>query len=179
MIITPSRERYLKDHFFELSFDEKEPDFELFNTLNSKEQYFVAANHNWDNGVHLLHWIINSPKCDKGTASLIFWNAEPDYYLDKSPEKMDEDEKNIHNLLQKIIRKFNQQEFKRGMLKFDPGSRVENFDGNLEALPKALTKPTFGYTPYLLSNLSYLINHIKRQLSPKQRKRNAKRKNRH
>lgn len=178
MIITPSRERFLKAHFFEQSFDEKEPDFELFKTLNSKEQYFVATHHNWDDGVSLFHWIIDSPKCDKGTASLIFWASEPDYYLEKSPEKLDEEEKDIYDLLQKIIQKFNQKEFKHGVLKHDPRSRLEGFDGDLDALPKALIRPTFGYVPFCISNISYLINHIKKQFSPRQRKRNAKRKNR-
>ncbi|WP_158851848.1 DUF4274 domain-containing protein [Algibacter sp. L1A34] len=30
----------------------------------------------------MLNWIIDSPKCNKGIALLIFWRAIPDFYFD-------------------------------------------------------------------------------------------------
>lgn len=76
MIITPLKEKLIIENFIEYSFDNGGdnlmPDFEVFKKLNSTDQYFLAENYNWDDGVEVLSWIINSPICDKGTAILIF-----------------------------------------------------------------------------------------------------------
>ncbi len=58
------------------------PDFKLFGKLNSTDQYYLAQHYNWDDGIEVLKWIIESRKCDKGTASLIFWASEPDWYFE-------------------------------------------------------------------------------------------------
>ena len=178
IFITPARERFLKENFFQLSFDQKEPDFELFKTLGSADQFFIALDHNWDDGPALLHWIIDSPVCDKGTASVIFWSAVPDYSLDRSPDKLDEEGKDIYELLQKIIRKFRNKEFKRGWLSFDPKNEIENFDGDLNALPKELTRPTPGFGPVRLSVIFHYLSQLKKQFSAKQRARNKRKKTR-
>ena len=75
MIILPYKEKFIRENFIEFSFDSDDenylPDFKLFETLNSTDQYYLAENYNWDDGVEILKWIIESKKCDKGTASQI------------------------------------------------------------------------------------------------------------
>ncbi|WP_197056977.1 DUF4274 domain-containing protein [Cellulophaga sp. Hel_I_12] len=100
--------------------EETIPDFEKFKTLNSAEQYYLADNYNWDDGAVVLQWIINSPKCDKGTACKIFWNAEPDYYYDFTAETIDQYEKDIWNLLQSIVKRFKENDFAKSRFKFNP-----------------------------------------------------------
>jgi hypothetical protein len=137
MIILPHRKKLIENNFFEFSFnngndDEIKPDFEIFKSLNSFEQYYLAEIYNWDDGVVVLEWIIDSPKCDKGTASNIFWSAEPDYYFDFTNETIDEYEKDIFDLLQKILRKFNNDEFKKSKIKFDPIKSGYRIDWKIE-----------------------------------------------
>ena len=127
MIIRPHKILLIRKNFIEFSFNENEddeveiiPDFEKFKTLNSAEQYFLADNYNWDDGIIVLDWIIDSPKCDKGTASLIFWRAEPDFYFDYTADTIEDYEKPVWNLLQKIVEKFKKNGFKNSKLKFDP-----------------------------------------------------------
>jgi hypothetical protein len=63
-----------------------------------EELHYFAAEYNWDNGtIESLRWIIRQPFCDKGTALLLYWSADPkslysryanreqveEYYLDQ------------------------------------------------------------------------------------------------
>jgi hypothetical protein len=128
------------------------PDFAKFQTLNSAEQYFLAAHYNWDDGPLVLNWIIDSPRCDKGTTSLIFWRAEPDFYFDYTAETIPDYEKPVWNLLQKIVRKFKANEFTASEFKFDP--IAEGYQTDLKSeldiwlLPDELRLPTKGIKPF-------------------------------
>jgi len=127
MIVRPHKILMIKKNFIEFSFDddiendeEIIPDFDKFKTLNSAEQYYLADNYNWDDGPIVLQWIIDSSRCDKGTACKIFWNAEPDYYYDFTAETIDEYEKDIWNLLQSILQRFKEDNFKTSRFEFIP-----------------------------------------------------------
>ncbi|MGZ3679993.1 MAG: DUF4274 domain-containing protein [Ktedonobacterales bacterium] len=39
----------------------------------------VAWKWNWDSGIKPLQWIIRQPRCDRGTALLIYWYSGPRY----------------------------------------------------------------------------------------------------
>ncbi len=159
MIVRPHKISLKKQNFIEFSFHEDEendeeiiPDFEKFKTLNSAEQYFLADHYNWDDGTLVLDWIIDSPKCDKGTASLIFWRAEPDFYFDYTAETIEDYEKPVWDLLQKILKKFKANEFKHGKLKFDPVAEGYKTDWETKLamweLPTELKTATKGEKPF-------------------------------
>ena len=148
----------IKENFIEFSFVDNNdyeteiiPDFDKFKTLNSAEQYYLAYNYNWDDGVIVLDWIIDSQKCDKGTASLIFWSAEPDFYFDYTSETIEEYEKPIWILLQKILKRFKNNDFKYNRLKFDPQKSGYKTDWKIKydiwELPTELKTPTKGIVP--------------------------------
>lgn len=157
MIILPNRTTFIKDHFFEFSFNEDgsdeevEPDFEAFQTLNSAEQYYLADLYNWDDGVQVLDWIVDSPRCDKGTAVMIFWKAEPDFYFDYTEETIGEWEKDVWMLLQKILKKIRSGAFARSRFAFNPAKRGYKTDWpsatGIWALPDDLKKGTRGIRP--------------------------------
>ena len=159
MIILPYRVRLIENHFFEFSFDsesEKDltPDFEVFKTLSSAEQYFLASIYNWDDGTKVLEWIIDSPKCDKGTAVMIFWLAEPDYYFNYSEETVDDSDRDIWQLLQKVIHKIRNKEFKRSLFAFNPDENGYKTDwesaNGIWELPPDLINGTSGLKPIAL-----------------------------
>ena len=127
MIVRPHKILLIKKNFFEFSFnddidnyEETVPDYEKFTSLNSAEQYYLADIYNWDDGPIVLQWIIDSPKCDKGTACLIFWKAEPDYYYDFTADTIDEYEKDVWSLLQSIVKRFKANDFTKSQFKFVP-----------------------------------------------------------
>lgn len=143
MNITADRILFVDKHFTDFQYfneendDEKLPDYDLFLTLNAAEQYYLAESHNWDNLQNVLDWIIDSPICDKGTASMIFWLAQPDWYLSQPVEEIPDYEMPVYHLLQKIIRKFEQNEFKTEVLEFDPSDEVKNLSQGVK-LPEGL-----------------------------------------
>lgn len=143
MNITADRILFVDKHFTDFQYfneendDEKLPDYDLFLTLNAVEQYYLAESHNWDNLQNVLDWIIDSPICDKGTASMIFWLAQPDWYLSQPVEEIPDYEMPVYHLLQKIIRKFEQNEFKTEVLEFDPSNEVKNLSQGVK-LPEGL-----------------------------------------
>lgn len=165
MIIFPYKEKFIQKNFIEYSFenekDEYLPDFKLFEKLNSTEQYYLAKNYNWDDGVEVLKWIIDSPKCDKGTASLIFWTSEPDFYIERSEQNIPEYEKNTFLLLRKIVEKFKNNEFKKSKLKFDPTERLLKIDWSKQNsewdIPNELKRHTKGFTPISLGMIQNSI----------------------
>lgn len=154
MIILPYREKFIQDNFIEYSFKSEDenylPDFKLFESLNSTEQFYLAENFNWDDGVTVMSWIIESKKCDKGTASLIFWKAEPDFYFEKTENEIPDYEKDTFLLLKRIVEKFNKKEFKKSNLKYNPKDREnridwsrQNFEWNI---PQELKESTRGFS---------------------------------
>jgi hypothetical protein len=156
MIILPKRVKLIEKHFFEFSFDSENeedpiPDFEIFKKLSSAEQYYLASIYNWDDGIIVLNWIIDSPKCDKGTATMIFWMAEPDYYFDFTEETVEEWALDVWKLLQKIIAKMNNNEFSSSKFGFNPTKNGYRTDWEaakgIWELPAVLIKGTSGIKP--------------------------------
>lgn len=186
MIILPNKEKFITENFIEFSFNNEEenylPNFNLFEKLNSADQYYLAENYNWDNGVEILKWIIESEKCDKGTASLIFWTAEPDYYFEKSESEISDYEKDTFLLLKSIVEKFNNKEFKNSRLKYDPTNREKRIDWNKQNsewnIPQELKKPIKGFSIISLGIIQHKIWEWQRkQKETKRAEKRMKRKN--
>ena len=159
MIIRPNKILTIKKNFIEFSFnddiengEETIPDFEKFKTLNSAEQFFLADKYNWDDGPIVLKWIAESEKCDKGTACLIFWRAEPDYYFKFSEDTIDEYERGIWALLQLILKRFKANNFKKSKFEFIPMQEGYKTDWTTELdiwkLPEELKTGIIGSKPF-------------------------------
>jgi hypothetical protein len=181
MIILPHKEKFIQENFIEFSFkgnvENFLPDFKLFEKLNSTDQYYLAENYNWDDGVEILKWIIESSKCDKGTASLIFWMSEPDYYIEKSENEIPDYEKDTYLMLRRIVEKFNHNEFKKSCLKYNPKDREKEIDwSKLNSewnIPEELKKPTKGFSIISLGIIQQKIweRKRKRKLAKRAKKR--------
>ncbi|MEM8969560.1 MAG: DUF4274 domain-containing protein [Bacteroidota bacterium] len=164
MIILPSKERLIEKHFLEYSFsdDDTKPNFDVFKKLNSFDQYYLASIFNWDDGIEVLNWIIDSPKCDSGTACMIFWQAEPDYYADHTIDTIDEINKDVFELLQKIVERFKTNGFKWNLLKFDLldngyDTTTISSKHDIWELPEKLKNGTKGFVPISLNGIRGMI----------------------
>ena len=157
MIISSKRVKFIKDNFFEFTFQDEDsekeviPDIKAFQSLTSAEQYFLASIYNWDDGTTVLDWIIDSEICDKGTATMIFWMAEPDYYFDFTEETIDDWAKDVWKLLQRIVTKVKNGEFTKSKYGFNPTkngyqTEWESAKGIWE-LPNELIKGNKGIKP--------------------------------
>jgi|SRR6218665_814428 len=188
MIILPYKEKFIQEKFIEFSFNNEEeghlPNFKYFEKLNSTDQYYLAENYNWDDGIEVLKWIIESRKCDKGTASLIFWTSEPDFYFEKSVNEISNYEKDTFLLLKRIVEKFNKNEFRKSNLLYNPAQREKRIDWSKQNsewnIPEELKKPTKGFSIISLGIIQQKIwewqrkrKEAKRAKKRKQRKSNS------
>lgn len=184
-ILFPKKQKKIIDAFFEFSFEGKEPKSEDFKLLNtSSSMHFLADIYNWDDGEEVLDWIISNPKCDKGTALLIFWRAEPDDYTCFSNEKEADDEKGIFLMLKKIIDNFETGFYKRERICFDPEEEGYDLDYKDEdakwAIPDFMKKRTKGikviYFPDLVKLIkTWWVNYREMKKRQKNRKKRRKR----
>ena len=119
--ISKERADFLTEQFYELSFDDRLPDRKLFNTIQKPEElHFLADQHNWDDGVELLEWIIDSEFCDEATARLIFWRSQPEFYTEFIAEKEAGSFADVYLLLRKIVKNVESGVYKKRELEFNP-----------------------------------------------------------
>ncbi|WBV61277.1 DUF4274 domain-containing protein [Chryseobacterium camelliae] len=155
MIVKPSRENFIKENFFELSFRDKKPDFEKFKTLSSAELHYLTDIYNWDDGAEVLFWVVNSNKCDKATALMIFWRACPDYYLEKAENELEVYELEVNQLLKTIIESFKSNKFKRSVFSYNPQEDFEIEEDQILNwnIPVEMTKVIKGFKPIYLGTI--------------------------
>ncbi|RAK65854.1 DUF4274 domain-containing protein [Hymenobacter edaphi] len=91
--LSKSRTDFIQTHFIGTAAKGMIPDLARFQQLRSAaELHYLADAYNWDDGVTVLDWVINSPTCDYGTALLIFWRAQPDFYTEFANEQEADEE---------------------------------------------------------------------------------------
>jgi len=136
--ISESRKQCLLDNFVEYSFEQDKDgedlkaDRDLFESISKPEEiYFIAGNVNWDDGGIIPRWIIDSPLCTKAAALMIFWTSAPDEYMEfEFGEKIhetaahlkgqvDEEQTDILNMLEKLVSRFEKNDFYDIKFKFD------------------------------------------------------------
>ncbi|SIS39777.1 protein of unknown function [Chryseobacterium joostei] len=75
--LTEEKKLFIDDNFYE-GLDDNELDRTKFEMLTEPEElHYLADKHNWDNGVKVLQWIVESNICSEATALQIFWLAQP------------------------------------------------------------------------------------------------------
>lgn len=150
--ITSKRTEFLEKEFYELSFRDKKLNRNTFDAItNPAELFYIAHNHNWDDGTELLSWIISSPICDEGVAKLIFWRTQPFDYMEFSLNTVEEWAKDVLELILNIIENFNSEFYKNKTIYYNPiedqGGPSNINEKVLNAkwiIPEALMKPTEG-----------------------------------
>lgn len=122
-VVSRQRAVFLESNFFEFNFREQEPDRTLFDTItDSAELHYLAHIYNWDDGAEVLTWIIDSNHCDQGTAALVFWRSQPDYYTAFSNETEAEWAADVYTLLRRIVYNWESGFYKQKQIAYDPES---------------------------------------------------------
>jgi hypothetical protein len=136
-LIPEARKQFLLDNFVEYNFGEDDegneiqPSKQVFDSITDPaEIFFIAERCNWDDGALIPQWIIDSPLCTKAAALVIFWTSAPDEYMEYNfgekirgynhgPGEIDEHETSILNLLEKLVQRFERNDFCDYKIKFD------------------------------------------------------------
>ena len=178
--LSSKKQKKIAEKFFEYSFSDKEPvesDFQLLDSAAS--MHFLADIYNWDDGEEVLDWIISNPKCDKGTALLIFWRAQPDDYTCYENEKEADYNSGVFLMLKKIIKNFETDFYKKEAIFCDPKNEVYDInykDKNAKwNIPDFMKQPTKGGKVYYLTSLTELYQKWMKEYKRKRgRKRHRK-----
>ncbi len=160
--VFPNKAKKIEDKFFEFSFDDRDPQPEDYKLLDSASSlHYLADIYNWDDGEEVLDWIISNPKCDKGTALMIFWRAEPDYYTRYQDETDADHDAEEFRFVKKIIHNFETGFYKREQIHYDPsadGHDVDYIDKNAKwEIPDLMKKSTKGGNVYYIPDPIDLI----------------------
>lgn len=119
--VSSNTTEFIRNNFFEQSFADRKPSFEKFKELTTAAQlHYLADIYNWDDGIEVLNWVVDSPLLDFGTAMLIFWRAEPVHYTIYSTVEDADYDGEVLSLLLKIIDRFKSGKFNSSRIKYDP-----------------------------------------------------------
>lgn len=108
-----------------------------------------VANYNWDGGFGPMRRAIRHPKCDLGTAMMVFWRCDPRFYYEAVCEG---DFKSVEsggawNLVREVISKVRRGHYKTAGLSFNPSndSGADWTEGKKS--PEAIGVPGFMCVP--------------------------------
>ena len=88
-----------------------------------EELHQLAWNHNWDDGIQFLEWMVEHPQCDKGTALLIFWLGEPAFHFRFSKRNEVSDWAfPTWKFLKKLSERYLEESFAHQKIKTDPSN---------------------------------------------------------
>jgi len=96
-------------------------EFEKLET--SEELHEFASQFNWDCGFSELDAVLAHPMCDRGTALMIYWLAEPVYYVDfASIEEVPDVNREGYRFVMRVRDLLTQDVFQENRIPFDPQS---------------------------------------------------------
>ena len=85
------------------------------------ELHLFAFDWNWDDGVESLGKLIKNDACDAGTALMLYWYSNPEFYTEyKAIKDCPEYNRDPLKLSRSIERKFKRGEFVTRSIPFDP-----------------------------------------------------------
>lgn len=128
MKISDQQIEFINAHFHE-GISGAELEKSKFQELNTSEElHYLSTYWNWDNGVKVLQWIIESPLCSEATALEIFWLSQPhDFQCYKLDMVLEDTIKNdILNLIKIILKNYTNNFYQKTTINFDPESYCEN-----------------------------------------------------
>jgi hypothetical protein len=100
-----------------------EEGFSALDALQTPEELHQVASHwNWDDRMtaDLLGRIVEDPKCDRGTASWIYWHTDGLFAAYASPEEAKSWARKYFVLCLRIEEKIEKRAFQSSAIRFDP-----------------------------------------------------------
>jgi hypothetical protein len=112
----------------------------------SAELHLLADRWNWDGGLRGPQAIIRHPRCDRGTALLVYWRASPEYYLRyASRDEVPVEEREQFDLLAEIEAGVLKGQYQNRRIPFDP--HKERSSGSMDQTEPKRTIPAAMLVP--------------------------------
>ncbi len=139
---------YLGEESILSSEDFKKRQLEGFHKLDSSEELqYLMEWWNWDDGNEIPNLVLNHPKCDYGTALMVYWMFDPSEYT------MYDNEKNVpdflledYKMLKELEHRLVAGEFVLSRIKYNPSLPQHSTPKALEnpSIPEKLKKESNG-----------------------------------
>lgn len=118
------------------------------------EQLFVRTElYNWDNGNNRLYETLNSEHCDKATALMIYWRADPNFYYGRYDSEADIPEGwqlNGYKLMKEAEKLLLENNFPETIGYTPDEDRIPKDQSVLKKIPSQLLQPTKGTNSSLI-----------------------------
>ncbi|MCX8526270.1 DUF4274 domain-containing protein [Chryseobacterium formosus] len=118
------------------------------------EKLFVSTElYNWDNGNNRLYETLNSEHCDKATALMIYWRADPNFYYSRYNSETDVPEGwqlNGYKLMKKAEKLLLENNFPETISYTPDEDRIPKDRSVLKKIPSQLLQPTQGINSSLI-----------------------------
>ena len=110
---------------------------------NPFELHLFAYGWNWDDGVGSIRKLIKNDACDAGTALMLYWTSDPEFYLDCRTISDYEYDKETLKISRFIEGKFKRGGFTSHSIPFDPAPWVTNKYDNfaVRKIPEIMFTP--------------------------------------
>jgi hypothetical protein len=110
-----------------------------------EELHLFIYYHNRDGGEFAYRWVIENTKCDKGTALMVYWRAEPVYFYEKYAQEKEVPEHalDIYQTIKEIEKRIQAGFYKNHIFKYDAiseGYLSKGFDSSKlkQTIPKEM-----------------------------------------
>jgi hypothetical protein len=160
MSLTPTqreRLRYLIEDEW-VDEDDEERSMRSFRTAicgveSPEELHIFAGNFNWDCGWHELTVVLEDSRCDYGTALMVYWLGQPDYFYRKIElgEPLSSDEIDTWERLKWLEERLLSGGYIRRQIAFEPASVIgrpitgnDAYRPGLRLVPEVLWSPSPG-----------------------------------
>lgn len=149
MNLSIQQKEFIDSHFHE-NLSDDELDISFFKQLKTLEElHYLSQQHNWDNGVKVLQWIVESRVCSEATALEIFWLAQPQDFQKYTFDKIlkNDIQNQVFKLIKTILGHYPHQFYQKTAIHFDPKHLYEG-NYNLPDFMKEITKGEESYFCY-------------------------------
>ncbi|ULT24962.1 DUF4274 domain-containing protein [Sphingobacterium sp. E70] len=122
MKISDKQIAFINTHFNEGIPENEVEESKFWELKTSEELHYLATGHNWDNGVKVLKWIVESPLCSEATALTLFWLAQPQDYQQYKLDTVLKDvyHNEVFTLLKTILQNYSNSFYQHSGIRFDP-----------------------------------------------------------
>jgi hypothetical protein len=112
--------------------------------LKPAEWHQYVQHYNFDDGVEPFAWLVDQPTLDQGTALLLYWLLQPDYWHGLTAQAAAGQDEPAASLVTQLEQHFTGGFYTSARFAFDPAAEFVTADTKTEGIPPVMLQPTPG-----------------------------------
>lgn len=118
-----------------------------FKKLTTEEWHQFVLNYNFDAGLEPFEWLIKQKVCDKGTALILYWQLNPEYFCDAQKIPTAENKsifEEDYRIIKEIEKKYLEGFYDSELFSFDPKMEFITSKTDTSCIPQIMQEKTNG-----------------------------------